>query len=689
MRLRYFILSVFIFYRTFLYGQNPPLQEIDIQSFVEEHFSTQGTNANYEDLYESLFTLFTSPIDLNRTSSKELRSLNILSEIQIKFLLTHIQSTGKLLSLYELQSIDHFDQLIIEKLLPFIKIGNINSIDNRSLWQRIKEEDNNYLLIRYEQALQTKKGFKAGNDSTPAKYLGDQGKYYMRFRTSHKNDFSIGFTLEKDAGEQFIWEPSTNRYGTDFQSFHVQVQNKGLLKNFIIGDYQMQIGQGLLSSAGFSTGKGSETINTVRRNHLGLRPYTSVIESGFYRGAAATIQLKTLAMTGFVSRLDRDAILRSDTINNEEFISSLQSSGFHRTDSEIAAKSAINENVIGGNIAHLSHDKYLHLSATAIYSTYSTPLIVTSRYYNQFDFSDDHNLLLGIAGSYQWQNLNIFGEAGRSQNGGVGAIGGFITSLTPKLDFALSLRHYSVDFHSIYGRAFGENTINKNENGTYWGLKYKHNRKFTFTAYYDKFNFPWLKSGVKSPSDGHEYLGRLRYKHSKTVSIYVQFREEKKAKSINSELNQIDILKSGVKRNLIINTDYKSNKKVSLKTRFQMSSYDLDNNSTSGAAIIQDLVVKLRKFTFSTRYALFDTDDYENRQYVYEKDVLYAFSIPAYDELGSRNYFLLQYKHNRHLTFWARYAITHYRDRKKISSGSEEIDGNIKSALKLQLRIKL
>jgi hypothetical protein len=194
---------------------------------------------------------------------------------------------------------------------------------------------------------------------------------------------------------------------------------------------------------------------------------------------------------------------------------------------------------------------------------------------------------------------------------------------------------------------------------------------------------------VKSPSDGHEYLGRLRYKHSKTVSIYVQFREEKKAKSINSELNQIDILKSGVKRNLIINTDYKSNKKVSLKTRFQMSSYDLDNNSTSGAAIIQDLVVKLRKFTFSTRYALFDTDDYENRQYVYEKDVLYAFSIPAYDELGSRNYFLLQYKHNRHLTFWARYAITHYRDRKKISSGSEEIDGNIKSALKLQLRIKL
>ena len=689
MRHQCLILSLVLFCCIKAYSQNPPPQEIDIESFVEAHFSTQDADANYADLYESLFTLFTSPIDLNKSTTEELRSLSILSESQIESLLSHIKSTGKLLSLYELQSIDNFDQPIIEKLRPFIKIGDVNSVDNRSLWQRIKQEDNNYLLIRYEQALQTKKGFKAQNDTTPSKYHGDQGKYYMRFRTSHTKDFSIGFTLEKDAGEQFIWEPSTSRYGTDFQSFHIQVQNKGIVKNIIIGDYQMQIGQGLLSSAGFSTGKGSETINTVRRNHLGLRPYTSVIESGFYRGAAATVQLKTLDLTGFVSQLSRDALLRSDTIENEEFISSLQSSGLHRTDSEIGAKSAIQEKILGGNIAHLSNDKHLQLSATAIYTTYSTPLVVTSRYYNQFDFSDNDNLLLGVAGSYQWRNLNIFGEAGRSKSGGLGAVGGFISSLTPKLDFALSLRHYSVDFHSIYGRAFGENTINKNENGTYWGLKYKHNRKITLTAYYDKFSFPWLKSGVKSPSNGYEYLTRLHYKHSKTVSMYIQFREEEKSKSIDNELNQIDILKAGVKRNLIINTDYKSNKMLSLKTRFQMSRYDLDSKTTNGVAIIQDLTLKHRKFTLSTRYALFETDDYENRQYVYEKDVLYAFSIPAYDGLGSRNYFLLQYKHNRHFTFWARYAVTHYRDRKKISSGSEEIDGNIKSALKLQLRIKL
>lgn len=689
MRFLYFTF-LFVFISTVSsFGQNPPPQEIDIQSFVEEHFATQDADVNYEELYESLFTLYSNPIDINKSTTEELRSLNILSEIQIKSLFDHMQSIGKLLSLYELQSLKGFNQITINKLLPFIKIGNLNTIDNRSLLQRIKQENNNYLMVRHERILQTKKGFKDENDSISAKYMGDQGKYYMRFRTSHTNDFSLGFTIEKDAGEQFIWESSSNRYGTDFQSFHIQVQNKGIVKNLIIGDYQLQIGQGLLSSAGFNIGKGSETINTVRRNHLGFRPYTSVIESGFFRGIATTLQHKTIDFTTFYSQYNRDAILRLDTVENEEFITSLQSSGFHRTDSELDAKGAVHEKVIGGNIAHLSKDKRLQLSTTAIYTAYGAPLIVTPRYYNQFDFSNDHNLVLGASGSYQWQNINIFGEVGRSQNGGIGAVGGFLSSLTPKLDFALSLRHYDVDFHSLYGKAFGENAINKNENGTYWGLKYKHNRKLTLSAYYDKFSFPWLKSGVKSPSRGYEYLLRLQFKPSRTINIYFQYREEEKSKSIDHEANQIDILKAGIKRNFIINTDYKSNKSLSLKTRFQMSSYNIGNNTTQGAAIIQDATYKLGKFTVSGRYALFQTDDYENRQYVYEKDVLYAFSIPAYGGLGSRNYLMFQYKYNRNWHFWVRYAVTHYRDRKKISSGSEEIDGNIKSALKLQIRIKL
>jgi hypothetical protein len=131
----------------------------------------------------------------------------------------------------------------------------------------------------------------------------------MRFRTSKPGDFSLGFTLEKDAGEQIVWNTANNQYGFDFMSAHVQLLNKGKLKNFIIGDYQTQFGQGLLLGGSFGYGKGSEAVMTVRRSNLGFLPYTSASETGYKRGAAATFELlRYVYLSAFYSNALRDAI---------------------------------------------------------------------------------------------------------------------------------------------------------------------------------------------------------------------------------------------------------------------------------------------------------------------------------------------------------------------------------------------
>ena len=49
-------------------------------------------------------------------------------------------------------------------------------------------------------------------------------------------------------------------------------------------------------------------------------------------------------------------------------------------------------------------------------------------------------------------------------------------------------------------------------------------------------------------------------------------------------------------------------------------------------AYIQILKEQLR---LSARYAIFNTDSYDTRIYAYEKDVLYAFSVPALYATGS------------------------------------------------------
>jgi len=55
-----------------------------------------------------------------------LQALHLLSDIQISNLTDHIIKYGKLITIYELQTIDGFDLQTIRKLLPYIKV-NANS----------------------------------------------------------------------------------------------------------------------------------------------------------------------------------------------------------------------------------------------------------------------------------------------------------------------------------------------------------------------------------------------------------------------------------------------------------------------------------------------------------------------------------------------------------------------------------
>ena len=87
--------------------------------------------------------------------------------------------------------------------------------------------------------------------------------------------------------------------------------------------------------------------------------------------------------------------------------------------------------------------------------------------------------------------------------------------------------------------------------------------------------------------------------------------------------------------------------------------------------------------------ALFDTEGNENRQYAYERDVLYAFSIPAYSGRGIRNYLLVQYRMSRKVDIWARIARSTFYDRNEIGTGLETIEDDRRTEVKLQLRYKL
>jgi len=669
-----------------LSAQITPKREVDLQRLVDEILATQDEDFNYEDLYENLAQLLSNPADLNLVTKEQLQSLFFINEIQIQALLDYRTEAGPFLSVYELQNVPSINRDTFMRLIPFITVSDPTAGLNRSFLNRVLNENNNYLIFRIDRTLEEKRGYKA--DTPPAsKYAGSPDRIYTRFRTSRPGDFSLGFTTEKDAGEKPRWAPSQKQYGPDFISFHAQILNKGKIKNLIAGDYQAQFGQGLILGSAFGIGKSAEAVTTIRRPNIGFMPYTSLYEAGYFRGTAVSYAVhKRIFIHGMFSSRWRDGTLQSDSVLEVNTISSLDDTGLHRTPSEIANRSSLQEK----NLAGVINYKYKTLDAGLVlhHTQYNFPIVKSPTVYNQFYFQGDQNTNGSIFLNYTYRNFTFFSETAHTFMQGSAVSAGMIGSVTASLDVSVHYRNFARNYQSFYSNALAESSAPQNERGLYWGWKYTVNKIYSFSGYFDLFQFPWLRYRSYAPSQGHEWLLRANYKPSRNITMFIQATEESKVRNLSTESN-IYLTAPGVRRNYWINIDYLITPQLTLRTRAQFNTYELGSTATRGMVILQDITWSHRKFSVSGRYALIDTDSYDNRLYVYEKDVWLAFSFPPYSGVGVRNYILLQYSVSKKIDIWLRWAYERYTDRDTIGSGSETIEGNTQNDLRFQTRIRI
>ncbi len=675
-----------------VWAQEVPRPPVDVELLIQELFGqqTDETTVDYEDVYETLLQYYRQPLDLNRASREELRSLWLLSESQIAALLQHIAANGKLVSLYELQSISHFDLLSIRRVLPFVTVQSQGQQGALSWPQRIKRADNHSLLLRYDRTLQERRGYTPPEGRSLTRYQGSPDKFLVRYRLSHPKDFSFGITAEKDAGEPFAWKVDQRLYGFDFYSAHAQLYNRGAFKTIAVGDYQLQFGQGLLLSSGFSVGKGAETITTVRRSQLGIRPHTSTLESNFFRGAAATHRWRRLETTVFYSnrRVDASAggALPEDTTTF--LLGGLQTSGLHRTPTEIANRHRAREQVLGADVTYKNPTQTLSFGLTGLHTSYSMALQPRPELYNLYAFSGKSLAGVGVHYSYLWQNLNFFGETAWSSSKAVGTVNGVLASLSEKVEFSLLYRHYARNFQTMYGGAFGEGSRNQNESGLYTGLKLKFSNRWQLTAYYDRFSFPWLRYRVDAPSAGEEYLLRLQFMPARSTLLYGQYQHERKGRNESALTQALQTVSEYSTHRFLILLDVNPLANVRFRSRVQMSRFQQNGPAKTGYFMAQDVSWERKYTRLSARYALFDTDDYDTRQYAAEQDVLSAFSIPVFFGQGTRVYLLAQQRITRNIDAWAKVSYTRYRGQETVSTGLEEIQGPARTDVRVQVRYR-
>ena len=665
------------------------IETSDLESVIEDYLQNEESESfDYNTLNSHLESLLKNPLNLNKVTEEDLKDFGILSDIQIFDFLNYRQNTGAFISIYELQSIPSFDNSTIRKILPFVGIKVQGVTIKEGLFQMIKEGENQ-LFLRWSRRLQKAKGYLSNVGESP-NYLGDPNRFYLRFKHSYGTKLSYGITAEKDPGEEFF--KGSNANGFDFYSAHFFVKDLSeKLRVVAIGDFKVNFGQGLIIRNGFSTGKSAFTMN-IKRNNKPLERYSSVNEIDFMRGLGTTLKLtKNVELTTFISRRKIDGNQNIELVGElEEFsFSSLQSSGMHRTIGEIEDKNAI-QNLTIGNQLKWKSDTW-HISANALFNQFDQPLILTQRVDNQFNFSGIQLFNFSLDYSLLFRNLNFFGESAMSDNGAFATSNGLLAALDQKLSIAVLFRYFPKDFHHLNGQPFAEKRAGRNETGLYFGLEMRPFKNWKLNAYYDFWENPWLGFTNDAPAIGNEWLARLTYSKRRSMEFYVQIRNETKSNNLSENQTKLDLPVERQRFQTRVHFSYNLTQFITLKSRVDFGTFKEENiQIQKGISMYQDLIYRPKwiPFSFTTRFAIFDTDGYDVRYYHYENDLLYNFSIPSYYNEGTRFYLNVRYRGIRNLMLEARYAQTFWNNQSSFSSGNEEILGQLRSEIKFQLRYK-
>ncbi len=686
---KHIIIWALIFIPSLVFSQERELKNDVIQQrieFIAQQY--ESSNIDFSNLIEILTYYFDHPLNLNTATKEDIESLNLLSPFQIRTLLNTRVKKGDFLTIYELRNLDGFDYISIQNLVPFVMVSESKKSDNFNLKRSLKY-GNHEVMSLWGIVLEEQEGYTPpdSNSSENSRYTGDPNRLYLRYRFKHSNKLSFGITADKDPGEEFL--TGSNPNGFDFYSAHLFATNIGVVKQLAIGDFHAQFGQGLTFWSGFSYRKTADALNVVRYARK-LSPYASRNENNFLRGAGTTVQIKDFELTAFYSKKNIDAnITDRDTLDAQDrAFTSLQESGLHRTPGEIADKKAISEQIMGANLEWSKNA--VKLGTRIVHSKYGTSFDRNPQLYQKFLIDTNQWYNAGLDANILLKNINLFGEASMSSNGGWAYLAGAVLKLDDRLSLSIVNRNFQPDYLSVYANSFGEKSDNNNEKGIYLGLKADIANGLVLTGYVDKYQFDWLSFRADGPSDGLDYMMRLQWQISRPLSIYTRYRKETQTNNANVD-QKINSLTDVSRSFLRFHITYKATPRIKLNSRVEMSTSDYPGAPNGkGFVIYQDFQVKFMDFksTLTGRVALFDIGDYNARIYAYENDVLYYFSVPAFYKQGARAFLVYHYKPSRKFEVWGKISRTFLNHESVYGSGTELIQAPHKTEVRIQVRFK-
>ena len=198
----------------------------DLQNLLDNSES----EGNIEQLLDLVDDLKRNRILLNEADADDLRQLPWLKTADIEAILIYRRDNGPILSLEQLEPIIGKEKTA--HIAPYIRFTKEPSSRQAGKASAVAMDGSLYSRLFWETT--ARKGILNG------KYAGENYKLYHRLQVSAPH-LKATLLQEKDIGEPDV---------ADFSSLSISVSDLGIMKQVVLGNYKLNLAQGLLIGQG-------------------------------------------------------------------------------------------------------------------------------------------------------------------------------------------------------------------------------------------------------------------------------------------------------------------------------------------------------------------------------------------------------------------------------------------------------
>ncbi len=670
----------------------------DLMQFYE---STSDDEEALYSAYDNTIELQQQPLDVNQASVDDLMLIPGMDRLTAEKIISRRTTYGPFKSIEELRAIEGIPPQLMTLMCTTLQVPHEQSApwytaDGLRELLRTTKHELTFTATQptyYRAADMHAPTVINGEENRYAgQYLGGRMRHSLRYNLTAGTHLKVNITGANTSGEPFFRKG--NNWGYDSWSWNITLRDLACLRTLIVGQYRAQFGMGLILNNNFTMGKQAMLASTSRQS-TAITPHSSTSDSKHLQGAAALLSFGRVNVTFFGSYRHIDA-----TLNADSTISTILTSGYHRTATEMAKKNNTIQTTAGAHAGY-SHTTryglaysvgisglYTHLSRdiNPVYSSDGT--ISDSRRYRRYYATGNTFYNASVDYSLNYGPFHFTGETAINDQAALATINSLIFSRLKNLTLNVSQRFYAYNYYSLYGSALNEGGAVQNESAVLLGATWKPKRTLTVEAYTDIAYFPWYKYRVSNSSYAWDNTVKATYNRRLwTLSARYRYKLRQKDQSTtDSEGNTSTQVADKINHRISLTASYK-NKRWSTRSNVEGIMTSSDSN---GIIASQSVRYKpLRGLSLYVSGAYFHTDDYDSRLYAYEQGMRYTFSYSSYYGHGMRLSAMCSVSPLRWMDVRGKIGYTNYFDRSQISSAQRMINASHTMDVDMQIVIKV